>query len=230
ITDQRLEVFRPRHEVRLAVDLDQHPDLAAHVDVAADRTLARFPARTLRRLRGALRAQEVDRLLHVPARLLQRLLALHHPGAGPLTQLLYLLSSDRHLFAPLSSSGPGRCITPWPLLPTRSTGLAHAHSRKSAAGLPGCSAAALSRAVPSAENVLTDGLRFLALGVAVVGRPQGRNRLRARATPAPRTTTRTAFLFLRRHPRLRRVRHRFRLGSTTTHLRRQLPPRLLDRV
>src|SRR5690606_12849502 len=152
ITDQRLEVFRPRHEVRLAVDLDQHPDLAAHVDVAADRTLARFPARTLRGLRGALRAQEVDRLLHVPARLLQRLLALHHPGARPLTQLLYLLSSDRHLFALLSSSGPGGCITPWPPLPTRSTGLARAHSRKSAAGLPGCSAAALSRAVPSADR------------------------------------------------------------------------------
>src|SRR5690606_34871800 len=74
----------------------------------------------------------------------------------------------------------------------------------------GCRAAALqrSRALCRPPIVLTDGLRFLALGVALVGRPQGRDRLRARTTPATRTATRTAFLLFRSHPRLRRVRNR----------------------
>ena len=40
VAHQRLELLGARHEVRLAVHLHQHADLAAHVDVAADRALA----------------------------------------------------------------------------------------------------------------------------------------------------------------------------------------------
>ena len=44
---ERLEVVGARDEVGLAVHLDEHADLAAHVDVAADDALARGAARAL---------------------------------------------------------------------------------------------------------------------------------------------------------------------------------------
>jgi hypothetical protein len=72
VAHQLLEGVVARHEVGLAVHLHQHADLATHVDVAADRALARLARSALGRLRRALGTQDVDRRLHVAVRLLQR--------------------------------------------------------------------------------------------------------------------------------------------------------------
>ena len=53
---------RARHEVGLAVDLDQHADAAARVDVRLDQAFAGGAARALLGLRDAALAQRVDRL------------------------------------------------------------------------------------------------------------------------------------------------------------------------
>ena len=88
LLDEVLEVVGARHEVRLAVHLDEDADLAAQVDVAADHALRRGAAGALGRLRQAALAEQGDRLVHVAVRLGQRRLALHHARAGLVAKLL----------------------------------------------------------------------------------------------------------------------------------------------
>ena len=75
-----LEVGVAGDEVGLGVDLDDHADAVLHRD--ADEALGRGAARLLRRLGEALGAQPVDRGFHVAVGLGQRLLGVHHAGAG----------------------------------------------------------------------------------------------------------------------------------------------------
>ena len=82
------EVLVARDEVGLAVDLDEDADAPAAVDVRDDSALGGLAAGLLRRLREALRAQPVDRLVHVAADLDKRLLAVGHAGAGTLAEIL----------------------------------------------------------------------------------------------------------------------------------------------
>jgi len=70
------------------VDLHQHADLAAGVDVARHGALGRHAAAALGGLRLALHAQDLDRLVHVATGLGEGRLAVHHPGAGALAQHL----------------------------------------------------------------------------------------------------------------------------------------------
>ena len=88
VAHQRLELVGAGHEVGLAVDLDQHADLAAGVDVGADHALGGDAAGLLGGARQALLAQVVDGLLHVALGLDQGVLAVHHAGAGALAELL----------------------------------------------------------------------------------------------------------------------------------------------
>jgi hypothetical protein len=80
-----LKLLGARHEVGLAVDLDQHADAAA-VDVAADDlpSVAMRPAR-LAAFTPAASSAGLGGLGVVAVGLLERLLAVHHPGAGLLT-------------------------------------------------------------------------------------------------------------------------------------------------
>src|SRR6266436_2112874 len=89
VLHQRLELLVAGREVRLAVDLDQHADLAAQVDVRPHRALCGAAAGLLPRRGQALLPQPGDRLLDVAARLQQGLLAVHHPRAGLLAQVLH---------------------------------------------------------------------------------------------------------------------------------------------
>ena len=93
---QALEVVGARHEVGLAVDLDQHADLAAHVDVVADDPFLGGAAGALGGRGHALLAQDLDRLVEVAAGLGQRRLAVHHPGSGLVAELLHHLCRDCH--------------------------------------------------------------------------------------------------------------------------------------
>ena len=87
VPDELLELLRARHEVGLAVDLDEHADAAARVDVAGDQALAGLPVGLLGRGGDAALAQEQDGLVDVPARLLQGALAVHEACARLLAQL-----------------------------------------------------------------------------------------------------------------------------------------------
>ena len=91
-----LEVLRPRHEVGLAVHLDQDANLAAHVDVAADQPFVGRAAGFLRRLREPALAEDGRRFLHVAVRFGERGLALHHARAGQIAELFHHRSSNFH--------------------------------------------------------------------------------------------------------------------------------------
>src|ERR1044071_869521 len=97
IAREGLKVLVARDEVGLAVDLDEHADPAAAVDVRHHRALGRLAPRLLGGLGQALGAEIVDRLLHIAGDLGQRLLAVGHAGAGALAQVLDQRRSDfRH--------------------------------------------------------------------------------------------------------------------------------------
>ena len=89
VADELLELVRAGHEVRLAVDLDEHADAAAGVDVAATTSPSRAsrPA-FLAAGREAALAQQRDRLVEVAVGLVEGALAVHEAGAGPLAQFL----------------------------------------------------------------------------------------------------------------------------------------------
>src|SRR5581483_4366078 len=84
----RQELVVVRDRLGLAADRD-HRSLGAVVgEPVPDLALRRLATRTLRGARHPLLAQEDDRRVHVAVRLLQRLLAGHHPRAGAVAQLL----------------------------------------------------------------------------------------------------------------------------------------------
>ena len=84
VGDGRREVRALGDEVGLAVELDERADVAVDDDV--DRAFGRPRGRRACRAWQALRAQPVLRRLEVAVGLLERLLAVHHPGAGRLAQ------------------------------------------------------------------------------------------------------------------------------------------------
>src|SRR5713226_3993269 len=86
-----LERVRARHEVRLAVQLDQHADFPAGVDVAADEPFAGFPLRFLRGSSLTLLPQNLDSLLDDAVRFDQRIPTIVETCSGPLAQFFYEL-------------------------------------------------------------------------------------------------------------------------------------------
>src|SRR5215213_6311292 len=84
LVGQRLEVAALGHEVRLAVQLDHR---AAGGD---DQAVAGGALGALADILRALDAQQLDGLLDVAVGLLERPLAVHHPGAGELTEPLHV--------------------------------------------------------------------------------------------------------------------------------------------
>src|SRR5918994_1465593 len=85
------EVLVARDEVGVAVDLDEHADLAVAVDVGLDRALGGLAAAHLQGLVAQADAEQLDGLIDVAVGLLERVLAVHHAGAGPVAQLLDFL-------------------------------------------------------------------------------------------------------------------------------------------
>ena len=74
------EILGARDEVRLAVDLDEHRALDG--DVRDDEALGSRAAGLLRRRGEALLAEDLARFVEVALGFDERLLAVHHPGAG----------------------------------------------------------------------------------------------------------------------------------------------------
>ena len=90
---QRLEVFVTGDEVGLGIDLDD--DAAGAGEHDADQAFGSDAAALLGGLGQALLAQPVDRALDITGRLGQRVLAIHHAGAGLLAKLLHHASGNR---------------------------------------------------------------------------------------------------------------------------------------
>src|SRR5690606_19632916 len=105
VASQLAELLRRGDEVRFAVDLDQHTDAAAGMDVGLNQALGRHASRLLGRCSQALLPQIGDGLLHIAAGLLQGPLAVHHAGLGSLPQLLdHLRRYLRHPYVLLPKS------------------------------------------------------------------------------------------------------------------------------
>lgn len=83
---ERDEVVVAGDEVGVAVDLDEDAALAVGGDERLDGALGRLAVGELADLVAELDAQQLDGLLDVAVGLLQRLLAVHHAGAGALTE------------------------------------------------------------------------------------------------------------------------------------------------
>src|SRR5215204_344451 len=103
------EVVVAGDEVGVAVDLDEHADLGVAVDVGLDRALGGLAAAHLLGLDAEADAQQLHGLVEVAVGLLEGLLALHHPRARPVAELLDQLGRDAHfssssLFSAFSSS------------------------------------------------------------------------------------------------------------------------------
>src|SRR3954454_4584684 len=94
VARERDEVVVAGDEVGVAVDLDQHADLAVAVDVRRDRALGGLALADLQRLVAEADAQQLDGGVEVAAGLGQRVLAVHHAGTGGLPELGDLLGGD----------------------------------------------------------------------------------------------------------------------------------------
>src|SRR5262249_36328879 len=81
------------HRLGLTADSDHGADVLLG-EVEDDLALGGLASGLLRGLREALLADELDRLLHVPAGLDESALAIHHPRAGALAELLDLAGGD----------------------------------------------------------------------------------------------------------------------------------------
>ncbi len=90
VVHEFLEVLGAGHEIAFAVDFDQHADLAAGVDVVADRAFAGHAGRLLGSDGYALLAQQDHRLFEVALGFGQSLLAIHHGRSGFFPELFYL--------------------------------------------------------------------------------------------------------------------------------------------
>ena len=91
-----LERVRARHEVRLAVQLHEHADFSAGVNVAADEPFGRFARGLLRRSSLAFLAQYRDGLFEVALRFNQRRAAIVESRVCAVAQFLHELGWNFH--------------------------------------------------------------------------------------------------------------------------------------
>ena len=94
LRDDLAEIFVTRDEIRLTRHFDEHAGAAVVEDLAADDAFARRAVGTLLGLGDALLAEVLDGGVHVATILLERLLAIHHAGAGALAEFRNSLRGD----------------------------------------------------------------------------------------------------------------------------------------
>ncbi len=110
VLEQFLKVGGASHKVALAVELDQHGDFAAGVNIGAHRALVGGAGGLLLRRGHAALAQHHESVLDVSLALLQSLEAIAHGRAGLFAQLFHqfginLFAHCRHLSIFLAGSG-----------------------------------------------------------------------------------------------------------------------------
>src|SRR5215218_1103026 len=105
VAGELLELGRARHEIRLAVDLDEDADPPIEVHVSLDEPLGRSPPALLCGQGLASLPEDLPRAFNVPFRLFERTLHVHHPRGSLLPELLNLLfsTSQSYYFSSFSS-------------------------------------------------------------------------------------------------------------------------------
>src|SRR3954451_11434879 len=106
LAGELLELVAARHEVRLALDLDEHPHLARGVEVGRHDALAGGPPAPLRGGGLSLDPEDLPRAIDVPLRLGQSGLAIHDPCARALAERLHIARLDILLVAHVTDSWP----------------------------------------------------------------------------------------------------------------------------
>src|SRR3954452_18720327 len=147
------EVLVLGDEVGVALDLDEHADLAGGVHVGLDRALRRLATRELADLVAHLDPQDLLGLGGIAAGLGQGVLAVHHAGARLLAKGLDVGSADRGAhgcvlrsgsggysgLALCAPAGPGSGAPAWPAVSsgwTASTGVSAACCSGTASSAP----------------------------------------------------------------------------------------------
>ena len=116
VARERDEVVVAGDEVGVAVDLDEHAGLAVRVDVGLHGALGGLAAAHLEGLVAEADAQQLDGGVDVAAGLGQRRLAIHHPGARLVAQLLDLravIVGGAHAFSVFFSRRSSSRRRPW---------------------------------------------------------------------------------------------------------------------
>src|SRR5829696_9735513 len=105
VAGELLEFGRARHEIRLAVDLDEDANPSVEVHVSLDEALGRSPPALLCGQGLAPLPENLPRAFDVPFGLLERTLHVHHPRRSLLPELLDLLyrTSQSSYFSSVSS-------------------------------------------------------------------------------------------------------------------------------
>src|SRR5215467_1680328 len=117
ILHQLLEGLGARDEVRFAVHLDEYAQLGAVVDVGPDDALTGIPVGALAGLSESLLPEELDGRFEIALRRLERLLAVHHAGAGPVAEVLHQLRARGHALSPPPQPRPSPRLRPPPQSP-----------------------------------------------------------------------------------------------------------------
>src|SRR5436309_1105019 len=150
VPDELDELLGARDEVGLAVDLDEHPDLVAGVDVALDGALAGLRPGALGGLRLSLGAQDLHRAVEVAVGLDQRVAAVVDARAGASAasrssasrlacssaSRLACSSASRRSRSSLAASSSAT-HTPWASATTSPIALVTAAQERIASSLPG---------------------------------------------------------------------------------------------
>src|SRR5262249_33084475 len=93
---QAPEIVRLGDKVGLAVQLNHRADPASRVDVGFDQSLVRGTVGSLLRSRGSLLTEDLDGLVHVPSRLGEGSLTVHHSHAGLVAQFFNFIRCNVH--------------------------------------------------------------------------------------------------------------------------------------
>src|ERR1700676_155351 len=96
VVAKQLESFRARHKVRLAINLHEHADLPARVNIAAHEPFARLALRFLSRGSLSFLPQNLDSLVDHAVCFHERRAAIAEPRPGPLAQLLHKVRRYLH--------------------------------------------------------------------------------------------------------------------------------------
>src|SRR5687767_4310220 len=106
-----LELLGVRHEVCLAIDLDEDTQ-SPQVDIGLDPPLVGRSGSAPLQVRLPLLAEHVDGLIDIATRLLQGPLAIHHSGSGDVPKPLHQLWCDCHGHSRPRFSHTGLCHLP----------------------------------------------------------------------------------------------------------------------
>src|SRR5215203_3576051 len=149
LAGELLEVLVSSNEVGFTKYFDEGALPRIGVDVGGDHALLRAACAALGARRRALLPEDLDRRLLITLGLLERVLYIHHRGAGALPQLLDLGCADRHQESPplcvRAGSGSGCCSVGWVSPPPCSC-----PARAASGGASVCLAAACALASASA--------------------------------------------------------------------------------